>query len=246
MQNLKFSSIAITMVLFFSCGNTIKIVSTNGDAKKGNIGEITQEEAANGLKELLKKGTGIGVDFLSKKDGFFKNLTYKILFPPEAQKMEKTLRKYGFGKQCDQVIENINRGAEMAVAEAKPVFVNAIVAMTIKDAIGIVTGGNGAGTAYLKRTTMDELRIKFKPIIQKSLDKTEATKYWTSVMTSYNKIPMVEKINPDLNAHVTNKALEALFSQIEIEENKIRKDPINRTTELLKKVFDYADLLKKK
>lgn len=246
MKNLKFSSLAIALVFFFSCGNTSKIISTSKeDVKKFDFG-ITQEEAAKGIKEALKNGAGVGVDFLSKKDGFFKNLTYKILFPPEALKMEKTLRKYGFGKQCDQVIENINRGAEMAVAEAKPEFVNAITSMSISDAITIVTGGNGAGTAYLKRTTIDGLRIKFKPIIQKSLDKTEATKYWTLVMTSYNKIPRVEKVNPDLNTYVTNKALDALFSQIEIEENKIRKDPLMRTSEILKKVFDYADLKKKK
>ena len=242
MKNLQLTLIAFIGILIFSCANMSRI--TISDQNKPDLG-ITQEEAAKGIKEALKNGTAVGVDYLSKKDGFLNNMTYKILFPPEALKMEKTLRKYGFGKECDKVVESMNHAAEIAVAEARPVFVNSITSMSIKDAISIVTGGNGAGTAYLKRTTIDELKIKFKPVIQSALDKTEATKYWTGVMTSYNRIPGVTKINPDLNEYVTLKSLDALFSQMEIEENKIRKDPLKRTTEILKKVFDYADLKRK-
>ncbi len=246
MNRIKISTFLITTFFLFSCGNTGKILSeANKVLQTMNTG-ITQDEATNGLKEALKNGAGVGTDFLSKRDGFLKNATYKILFPPEAQKIEEKLRKYGFGSLCDNVIETINRGAETAVAEAKPVFVNAITSMTISDAINIVTGGNGAGTSYLKRTTSVELTNKFRPIIQQSLDKVGATKYWTEAITNYNKIPLVEKINPDLNAYVTNKAMEALFSQIEIEENKIRQDPLQRTSELLKKVFNYADQQKTK
>lgn len=246
MKHLKISALIFTTFLLFSCGNTGKILSTANEVYKTlNVG-ITQDEAANGLKEALKNGTGVGTDFLSKTDGFLKNATYKILFPPEAQKVEQTLRSVGLGNMCDKAIESINRGAEMAVAEAKPVFVNAITSMTISDAINIVTGGNGAGTSYLKRTTSDQLKVKFSPIIQQSLDKVGATRYWTDVITAYNKIPTVQKINPDLNAYVTNKAMEALFNQIELEENKIRQDPLKRTSELLKKVFNYADMQKSK
>jgi len=246
MKHLKISALIFTTLLLFSCGNTGKILSTANEVYKTlNVG-ITQDEAANGLKEALKNGTGVGTDFLSKTDGFLKNATYKILFPPEAQKVEQTLRSVGLGNMCDKAIESINRGAEMAVAEAKPVFVNAITSMTISDAINIVTGGNGAGTSYLKRTTSDQLKVKFSPIIQQSLDKVGATRYWTDAITAYNKIPTVQKINPDLNAYVTNKAMEALFNQIELEENKIRQDPLKRTSELLKKVFNYADMQKSK
>lgn len=246
MKHLKISALVFTTFFLFSCGNTGKILSTANEVYKVlNVG-ITQDEAANGLKEALKNGTGVGTDFLSKTDGFLKNATYKILFPPEAQKVEQTLRSVGLGNMCDKAIESINRGAEMAVAEAKPVFVNAITAMTISDAINIVTSGNGAGTSYLKRTTSDQLRVKFSPIIQQSLDKVGATRYWTDTITAYNKIPTVQKINPDLNAYVTNKAMEALFNQIELEENKIRQDPLKRTSDLLKKVFNYADMQKSK
>jgi uncharacterized protein YaaQ len=246
MKHLKISALLFTTFFLFSCGNTGKILSTANEVYKTlNVG-ITQDEAANGLKEALKNGTGVGTDFLSKTDGFLKNATYKILFPPEAQKVEQTLRSVGLGNMCDKAIESINRGAEMAVAEAKPVFVNAISAMTISDAINIVTDGNGAGTSYLKRTTSDQLKVKFSPIIQLSLDKVGATRYWTDAINAYNKIPTVQKINPDLNAYVTNKAMEALFNQIELEENKIRQDPLKRTSELLKKVFNCADMQKSK
>ncbi len=246
MKRIKLSVIILSTLFLFSCGNTGKILSTANDVYKTlNVG-ITQDEAANGLKEALKNGTGAGTDFLSKTDGFFKNSTYKILFPSEAQKVEQTLRDAGLGDMCDRAIISINRGAEMAVAEAKPVFVNAITTMTISDAINIVTGGNGAGTSYLKRTTSNELTTKFSPIIQQSLDRVGATKYWKDAINAYNKIPIVQKINPDLNGYVTGKAIEALFSQIELEENRIRQDPSKRTSDLLKKVFNYADKQKTK
>lgn len=241
MKIVKLTTIFTITLLIFACGNTGKIISGANDILKTVNTGITEDEAANGLKEALNSGVSAGTDFLSKRDGFFKNEMYKILFPPEAQKIEQTLRRMGFGNKCDQVIENINHGAEMAVAEAKPVFTNSIKQMSIRDAINIVTGGNGAATNYLKNTTSNELTNKFKPIIQTSLDKTEATKYWTDIMTLYNKIPGVDKINPDLNSYVTQKALTALFSQVESEENKIRQDPLKRTSQLLKKVFGYAD-----
>jgi hypothetical protein len=246
MKTFRLFTLTLSIGFMLSCDSTSQILKNTGQLLKTMNTGITQKEAIGGLKEALVNGAGIGTDFLSARDGFLKNATYKILFPPEAQKMERTLRKYGFSAQCDKFIETVNRGAEMAVAEAKPVFVNAIKSMSIGDAISIVNGGNGAGTSYLKRTTSNDLRTKFSPIIQKSLDKVEATKYWKDVMTLYNNIPGFQKINPDLNAYVTNKAMEALFSQIEIEENKIRQDPLRRGTELLKKVFNYADQQKNK
>jgi len=246
MNHLKFSGFVLTTLFLFSCGNLGQVISSGNDILKSAETGITEDEAAKGLKEALNNGTGTGTDFLSQRDGFFKNMAYKILFPPEAQKVEQTLRKYGFANQCDKVIENLNRGAEMAVAEAKPIFMNAINAMTIRDAINIVTGGNGAATSYLRITTSEQLRAKFSPIIQQSLDKVNATKYWTDIMVIYNKMPGVEKVNPDLNAYVTDKTMQALFSQIEIEENKIRQDPLKRGTDLLKKVFGYADKQKNK
>ena len=119
----------------------------------------------------------------------------------------------------------------------QPIFVAAIKGMSIRDAIGIVRGQDNAATLYLKNTTTPELRLKFQPVIKTSLDKVNATKYWTDIITAYNKIPLVQKMNPDLTAYVTDKAIEGLFIMIAKEELKIRKDPVARTTELLKKVF---------
>jgi len=246
MQKINLFGVVLSAIFISSCGNSSKIFSTANDILKSANSGITEDEAGKGIKEALNNGISTGTDFLSKTDGFFKNPSYKILFPPEALKMENALRNHGFGGQCDKVIESLNRGAEIAASEAKPVFIAAINQLTINDAISIVTGGDGAATSYLKTTTTSTLTAKFQPLIKQSLDKVQATKYWSDIMVNYNRLPGVQKINPDLNAFVTEKALQALFSQIEIEENKIRQNPLSRTTELLKKVFNYADLKKAK
>jgi hypothetical protein len=197
----------------------------------------SESEAASAIKQALENGTGEGVKILSQVDGYFGNPEVKIPFPQDAKSAEKKLRTMGMGKQVDEVILSINRAAEDAAKDAKPIFVAAIKAMTVKDAINIVKGEDNAATLYLKRTTSAELKIKFRPVIQASLDKVNATKYWTDLISYYNKIPFVEKVNPDLADYVTDKAIEGLFIMIAKEELKIRKDPVARTTELLKKVF---------
>jgi hypothetical protein len=131
----------------------------------------------------------------------------------------------------------MNRAAEEAGKEAKPIFVNAIKSMTISDAMGILKGPNDAATSYLKNTTSAELTTKFKPVIDRALAKTEATKYWKDVFDKYNALPFVTPVNPDLSGYVTQKALDGLFYEISQEELKIRTDPVARVTDLLKKVF---------
>ncbi len=204
---------------------------------KGSSSPFSSEEAANAIKEALVKGTSKGTDFLSQTDGFFKNPEVKIPFPPEAKKVEKTLRDIGLGNQADRVILSLNRAAEDAAKSAKDIFVTAITKMTLEDAINIVKGNDNAATEYLKRTTTTSLTEAFSPIIEKSLEKTDATKYWGDAMTAYNKVPLVKKVNPDLKAYVTQKSLDALFLMIAKEELEIRKDPMARTSDLLKKVF---------
>jgi hypothetical protein len=170
-------------------------------------------------------------------DGYFKNMEIKIPFPPEAANIENKLRAVGLGSQVDKAVLSINRAAEDAAKEAKPIFVSAITGMSIMDAIGIVKGSDNAATQYLQKTTSPELITKFRPVIQSSLDKVNATKYWTDVINTYNKIPLVQRMNPDLAAYVTDQAIEGLFVMIAKEELKIRKDPVARTTEILRKVF---------
>jgi hypothetical protein len=204
-----------------------------GQKEKG----LSEKDAADGIKEALVNGTGEGVKNVSKVDGYFKNPEIKIPFPPDAKEIESKLRAVGLGKKVDEVILSINRAAEDAAKEAKPIFVSAIKNMSITDAIGIVRGENNAATMYLKRTTSGELNTKFQPPVKNSLDKVDATKYWTEVIDLYNKIPFVKKMNPNLTEYVTRKAIDGLFVMVAKEELKIRKDPVARTTELLKKVF---------
>lgn len=195
------------------------------------------EEVASGLKEALTKGTAKGTDEVSKTDGYFKNPEIKIPFPPEVQQVETTLRKMGMNKQVDEFVLSLNRAAEDAAKEAKPIFVDAIKKMTIQDAWSILKGEDDAATKYLDKTTSPQLKEKFKPIIKASLDKVNATKYYKDLITAYNKVPLVKKVNPELDVYATDKATDGLFVMIAKEEKNIRQNPGARTTDLLKKVF---------
>lgn len=200
-------------------------------------GGLTEKDAAAGIREALIKGTNESVKIVSMMDGYLGNPRIRIPFPEEAREVEKQLRALGLGSQVDEVVTSLNRAAEDAAKSAADVFVAAIRAMTIQDALNIVKGKEDAATRYLERTTTPELKTKFTPIVKSSLDKVNATRLWTDVITRYNQIPFVKKQNPDLTAYVTEKAIAGLFVMVADEEAKIRKDPAARTTELLKKVF---------
>ena len=203
-----------------------------GNKKQG----LSSEEVAAGLKEALNVGAKNATKQLSNVDGFFKDAAIKILMPEEAKKAEKKLRAIGMGKLVDDAILSMNRAAEDASKSAAPIFVNAIKQMSISDAMGILKGNDFAATSYLKDKTTASLTQSFRPVIDSSLAKVNATKYWNAVFTAYNKVS-TDKINPDLAAYVTEKALAGIFYQVGLEEQKIRKDPVARVTDLLKKVF---------
>ena len=198
---------------------------------------LTTSEVGDGLKEALVKGISVGADLASQTDGYLKNPQIKIPFPPDVKKVEDRLRQIGLNNEVDKFIVTLNRGAEDAAKEAKPIFITAIKSLTIQDAWGILKGQPDAATQYLKRTTSPQLKEKFKPVIQISLDKVSATKYYSDLVNAYNKIPLVEKVNPDLNEYATNLAMQGLFTMIALEEKKIRENPMERTTDLLRKVF---------
>lgn len=202
-----------------------------------NTKGLTEKDAADGIREALTNGTINSVNLVSVINGYWGNPEIKIPFPPEAVEMESKLRTIGLGKKVDEFNESMNHAAEKAATEAKPIFISAIKGMTVKDAINIVKGENDAATRYLKTNTSPELITKFKPVIKTSLDNVNATRYWTDLVNIYNKIPLVRKMNPDLSDYVTQKAIDGLFIMIAKEELKIRKDPVARTTELLKRVF---------
>ncbi|TDQ09313.1 DUF4197 domain-containing protein [Pedobacter metabolipauper] len=209
-------------------------------------GNPTTAEIGLGIKQALEIGTSNGADQLSAKDGFLGNLAVKILFPPEAQKVEKTLRTIGFGSLADNVITSLNRAAEDAAKEAKPIFISAIKQMTIADATNILLGNKDAATTYFKRVTTSQLMEKFKPVISSSLTKVGATKYWGDAASQYNKIPLVKPVSTDLSDYVAQKAIEGMFIQVAQEELKIRDNIGARSTTLLQKVFGYADKNKTK
>jgi hypothetical protein len=202
---------------------------------------LSEEEIGKGLREALIKGISVGSDLASQLDGYFGNPSIKLPFPPDAQRVETTLRNMGFGAKVDEFILTLNRGAEKAAKESKDIFIEAIRAMTIQDALGILKGEDDAATQYLMRTTSQTLFRKFQPIIKKALDEVNATRYYADLVNTYNKVPLVRKANPDLDEYATNKAIEGLFYLIAIEEGKIRKDPLARTSDILKKVFSQQD-----
>ncbi len=229
---------SIWIILLFGCTST-QINQAISDANKAMNGDkpLTTAEVGQGLKEALINGISKGSDLVSQMDGYFKNPEIKIPFPPDVKKVEDRLRQIGLGGEIDKFVMTLNRGAEDAAKEAKPIFIASIKQMTIDDAWAILKGEPDAATQYLKRTTSGQLKEKFKPVIQASLDKVNATKYYGDLVNKYNSIPLVQKVNPDLNDYATDMAMQGLFTMIAKEEKNIRQDPIARTTELLKRVF---------
>ncbi|MBL7745840.1 MAG: DUF4197 domain-containing protein [Chitinophagaceae bacterium] len=204
----------------------------------GTSGGITELEAGEGIKEALSQGLVKAVLKLNKEDGFFKDALYKVLLPPDARKIENTLRDLGMNKMVDKAILAINRAAEDASGYAKPIFVDAIKSMTLNDAIGLVRNGDTSATHFFRVKTTDRLIEAFLPVIKSSLDKVDATKYYSDIVNTYNNFPTtIKKINPDLPSFVTTKATDALFDLVAKEEMNIRQNIAARTTDLLRKVF---------
>ncbi len=226
------------MALFLSISLFLSSCATLSSVISGATGgALTSEEIGRGLKEALTVGINNSSAKASAIDGYLGNSLIKLLFPPEAQKIESRLRSIGLGNECDKFITALNRGAEDAAKFAAPIFIDAITKMTIQDALGILKGDKDAATQYLKRTSTQALIGAFSPVIVSSLEKTNATKYYGDVVNLYNKIPLVNKLNPDLKEYATNKAVDGLFQLVAQEEAKIREDPLARVSDLLKRVF---------
>ncbi|MXO06803.1 DUF4197 domain-containing protein [Flavobacterium sp. HBTb2-11-1] len=198
-------------------------------------------DIASGLKEALNKGITQQVSKLTAVDGFYKNEAVKILMPEELQKVDATLRKVGLSSLADEGIKMLNRAAEDAVKEATPIFVTAVKNMTFTDAKNILLGSDNAATNYLQTSTTTALYAKFNPVIKNSFAKVGADAVWTKIITKYNTIPLVKKVNPDLTDYTTNQALSGVFKMIAVEEKEIRNNITARTTPLLQKVFAMQD-----
>jgi len=200
---------------------------------------LTENEVISGLKAALQKGIKEAAAQASKEKGYSGNSLIAIPFPPDAKKAEDKLRQIGLGSEVDKFILTLNQAAEQASEKSVDIFVDAIKQMSIQDAWGILKGEDDAATQYLKRTTSPRLTQEFQPIVSSALDQVNATNDYTDLVETYNKIPFVTKVNPDLEAYATEMAIEGLFTLVAQEEAKIRKDPLARTSEILKRVFGY-------
>jgi len=231
MKKLISSLLVIVSVVFVSCDTLSQLPIKTGNG-------VTEAEAGQGIKEALSQGLVNAVLRLNKEDGFFKDAIYKVLLPPDAKKIENTLRNLGFSSMVDKAILQINRAAEDAAGTAKPIFIDAVKSMSISDAIGLIRNGDTSATHFFRVKTTDKLIAAFLPVIKASLDKVDATKYYSDLVSKYNSLPTTfKKLNPDLPGYVTDRATFALFDLVAGEEKNIRQNVAARTTDILKKVF---------
>jgi len=202
---------------------------------------ISNADIASGLRQALDNGIDKQVTKLTLEDGFFNNDLVRIGLPDELQKVDKALRDIGLGKLADEGLKTLNRAAENAVKEATPIFVDAVKGITFNDAKNILLGTDNAATQYLESGTSTALYGKFNPVIKNSFDTVGADKIWGNIITKYNTIPFVKKVNPDLTDYVTQEALKGVYTMIAVEEKEIRTKISSRTSPLLKKVFALQD-----
>jgi hypothetical protein len=215
--------------LFKKAGSMLSKTSSGGSG-------LSTDEIVSGLKEALSLGAEKSTAKLSAPDGFFKDAAVKILLPKQVQDIEKKMRMFGLGKLVDNAELSMNRAAEDAAKSAAPIFLSAIKQMTVTDALNILRGTDTAATGYLRKTTTPQLTSAFMPVIQESLKKTEAAKYWNDVFTAYNRFSSTP-VDTDINSYVTSKALDGIFHYVAQEEVNIRQNPAGRVTDILKKVF---------
>ncbi len=247
MKNLL--SLLLALFLLSACAEMQQVVntmqqspSTSPNNTSAGNNTVSTFDASNGLKEALLLGVNKGVSELSSQGGYMNNELLRILLPEELRKVDQTLRSIGLGSLCDQGLKLINSAAEDAVKEASPIFTNAITNMSFTDVMQVVTGGKGAATNYLSSATREALTAKFKPSIASSLDRVGANKIWAEIIGKYNKMPFIQQqVTPDLSDYVTQQAISGLFSKIQEKEDAIRGNVNERSSDLLKRVFELQD-----
>ena len=233
----KVAIIFSTLILLVGCAEMTQVMEEVNNTMNNGEKPLTNGEVISGLKEALTVGTKNSTSLTSKLDGYYKNPEIFIPFPPEAIKVKEKVEALGMKKQVDEFVLTMNRAAETASSEATPIFVNAVKEMTIADGFAILNGGDNAATNYLRDKTSSQLKVKFNPVVKNAIEKVHVTKYWNPVINTYNKIPLVEKQNPNLDDYITTKAMDGLFIMIEKEEKNIRTNPVARVTDILKRVF---------
>ena len=224
-------------VLLTSCDLLMEVAQSDGSIVSP---ALTEREVAEGLKEALNVGIANTVKTVSATNGFYKNPQIVIPFPEEAIRVKEICESAGLKNQVVQFEEKLNRAAELASKKATEVFITAIKQMTIRDAISLLQGSDDAATQYFKRTSTSKLYETFYPVVKNATDEIMLAQYWTPLVNKYNTVTMItggQQVDTDLNNYVTNKAIEGLFFMMAKEEAKIRKDPVARINDILKKVF---------
>ncbi len=226
--------------LLISCDIINNTIQTIDVSNKGNAPALTNDEVISGLKEALQVGIKNSVELTSITDGFLKNETIRLPFPQDAIKVREKAIEFGLSGQVEKFETTLNRAAEEATKEALPIFKEAILTMSVQDGFTILKGGDGAATKFLKDQTTAKLVTAFSPKVKEATSKVKLTESWTPIINRYNQAMTLtggQKLNPDLDAYITEKAITGLFFMVEKEENKIRKDPAARVTDILMKVF---------
>ena len=241
-KNIGFILFTATLTLLTGCDVVKDAANTvlTSDTQSSSNNALTNDEVIRGLKDALSIGINNATGITSKTDGFLKNPEIFIPWPSDALQVKAKAEEWGLSGQVENVITTLNRAAEEASKEAAPIFLNAIRGMSISDGFAILKGGDGAATRFLKERTTTELKAAFAPKVKEAIDKVQLTSYWNPIATRYNQTTILtgaQKANPDLDDYVLDKSIEGLFLMVEKEENKIRKDPMARVTDILQKVF---------
>jgi hypothetical protein len=206
-------------------------------ASAAGLDDISNREAINGLKQALTNGAQAAAAKLGKQDGFMNDPRIKIPLPPSMKRAEAVMHSIGAGKQVDDLVLRMNRAAEAAVPQARPLLVDAAKKMTVQDAKGILSGGQDGATQYFKRTTSEPLAKQFKPIVVKAMAKVKLAEKYDEIAASGAKFGLVKEEDANLEDYVTRKALDGLFVGIADEEKKIRENPKAAASSIVKKVF---------
>jgi hypothetical protein len=225
------------MQSFRSAAFAILLLALQGSAAAVGLADLSNKDAGSGLKEALTRGAEFAVSQLGKPDGFLGNAGAKIPLPESLQKIEGVARKLGLGKQADELVLTMNRAAEAAVVEAKPLLVNAVKSMSVKDAKDILTGPPDAATQYFRRTTSSGISAKFLPIVRKATAKVQLADKYNAYAGKAAQLKLIDAKDANLDNYVTQKAMDGLFLIIAEQEKQIRSDPVATGSSILKKVF---------
>lgn len=216
---------------------TLLLLLTATLTQAAGLDAISTGDASSGVKEALSKGAEYAVSSLGKENGFLGNSKVKIPLPDYLKKAEKAMRTFGMGKQADELVDTMNHAAETAVAEAKPILMDSIKKMSVSDAKGILTGGEGSVTEYFKRTSSQALTQKFMPIVKTATKKVQLAEQYNNFAGKAAGVGLIDKKDADLDNYVTQKAMDGLFVMIAEQEKNLRSNPLEAGSALLKKVF---------